>query len=109
MVFSSIIFLFYFVPLFFVAYVLSRFSKTVLLIFSLVFYAWGEPIFIPLMLAMVIVNHRVGLLIEAAHETGRARRWLILGIVINLLPLIVFKYGAFLLHGLLNLAAGIAI
>ena len=77
MVFSSIVFVFYFLPLFFAAYVLSRFSKSVLLAFSLVFYAWGEPIFIPLMLAMIVANHRFGLCIEGAAERPIAKRWLI--------------------------------
>ena len=109
MVFSSIIFLFYFLPLFFLAYLLTRFSKTTLLAFSLIFYAWGEPIFIPLMIVMIILNHRFGLAIERAGDPGRARLWLIVGIAINLLPLVVFKYGTFLLHILLNTFAGLAI
>src|SRR5258705_6551643 len=109
MVFSSIIFLFYFLPLFFLAYLLTRFSKTTLLVFSLIFYAWGEPIFIPLMIVMIMLNHRFGLLIERAPDAGRSRFWLIVGIAINLLPLVVFKYGTFLVHILLNAFAGIAI
>jgi alginate O-acetyltransferase complex protein AlgI len=109
MVFSSIIFLFYFLPLFFAAYLLTRFSKTTLLAFSLIFYAWGEPIFIPLMIVMIILNHRFGLAIERAGDPGRARFWLIVGIAINLLPLVVFKYGTFLLHILLDIFAGLAI
>jgi len=109
MVFSSIIFLFYFLPLFFLAYLLTRFSKTTLLAFSLIFYAWGEPIFIPLMIVMIILNHRFGLAIERAGDPGRARFWLIVGIATNLLPLVVFKYGTFLLHILLEIFAGLAI
>ena len=109
MVFSSIIFLFYFLPLFFLAYLLTRFSKTTLLAFSLIFYAWGEPIFIPLMIVMIMLNHRLGLWIERAPDAGRARFWLIVGIAINLLPLVVFKYGTFLLHILLDTFAELAI
>jgi alginate O-acetyltransferase complex protein AlgI len=108
MVFSSIIFLFYFLPLFLLAYVLTKFSKTTLLAFSLIFYAWGEPIFIPLMIIMIMLNHRFGLLIERASDAGRARFWLIIGIAINLLPLVVFKYGTFLVHILLDTIAGLA-
>src|SRR3979411_742827 len=109
MVFSSIIFLFYFLPLFFLAYLLTRFSKTTLLAFSLIFYAWGEPIFIPLMIVMIILNHRFGLAIARAPDAGRARFLLIGGIATNLLPLVVFKYGTFLLHILINTFAGLAI
>lgn len=107
MVFSSIVFLFYFLPLFFAAYVLSRFSKTVLLAFSLVFYAWGEPIFIPLMLAMIVANHRFGLRIEGATERPIAKRWLIAGIAVNLAPLILFKYGTFILQSLFRVIAAV--
>jgi alginate O-acetyltransferase complex protein AlgI len=53
---------------------LFRFNKTVLLIFSLIFYAWGEPIFIPLMLTMVVVNHRLGLKIETAAAGDKGER-----------------------------------
>src|SRR5258705_5120950 len=109
MVFSSIIFLFYFLPLFFLAYLLTRFSKTTLLVFSLIFYAWGEPIFIPLMIVMIILNYRFGLAIERAGDPGKARFWLTVGIAINLLPLVVFKYGTFLLHILLDTFAELAI
>lgn len=107
MVFSSIVFIFYFLPLFFAAYALSRFSKSVLLAFSLVFYAWGEPIFIPLMLAMILANHRFGLLIEGAADKRLAKRWLIAGIAVNLAPLILFKYGTFILQSLLRLVAAV--
>lgn len=102
MVFSSVVFVFYFIPLFFAAYVLSRFSKWILLVFSLVFYAWGEPIFLLLMVGMILVNHRFGLCIEGATDRRVAKCWLLAGIATNLAPLILFKYGAFLLHAVLG-------
>src|SRR5436190_20552215 len=98
MVFSSIIFLFYFLPLFFSIFLLTRFSKITLLIFSLIFYAWGEPIFLPLILVMIVLNLRLGLLIEAGHANGRAKLWITIGIVLILLPLVLFKYLNFLVH-----------
>jgi alginate O-acetyltransferase complex protein AlgI len=109
MVFSSIIFLFYFLPLFFAVFLLAGFSKNALLVFSLIFYGWGEPIFLPLMIVMIVMNHRLGLLIEAGHKNGTARRWVTVGVIANLLPLAVFKYGVFLLHALAGAFAGIAI
>ena len=83
MVFSSIIFIFYFLPLFFLFFIAFGFNKNVILIFSVVFYAWGEPIFIPLIVVMVAINHRLGLLIEQGHEDGRAGMWVSVGIVAN--------------------------
>ena len=104
MVFSSIVFLFYFLPLFLAAFLASGCNKYVLLLFSLVFYAWGEPIFLPLILIMIAMNYRLGLTIEAGHSDGRARFWVFVGIVANLLPLGIFKYGTFLLHNLAKVA-----
>jgi alginate O-acetyltransferase complex protein AlgI len=104
MVFSSIVFLFYFLPLFLAAFLLSGFSKYALLFFSLVFYAWGEPIFLPLILVMIALNFWLGRAIERGHENGCARFWVTVGIVVNLLPLGVFKYGVFLVHMLLGVA-----
>jgi alginate O-acetyltransferase complex protein AlgI len=101
MVFSSIVFLFYFLPLFLLAFTLSGFSKSVLLVFSLVFYAWGEPIFLPLILGMIALNFWLGRKIEEGNIIGNARFWVIVGIIANLLPLAVFKYGIFLVHFLL--------
>jgi alginate O-acetyltransferase complex protein AlgI len=109
MVFSSIVFLFYFLPLFFLCFVASRFSKNVLLVFSLLFYAWGEPVFVLLVALMIAVNFWLGLAIERGHAAGNARSWVTAGIVVNLIPLAVFKYGAFLLDILLALGGPLSI
>src|SRR5579859_325032 len=104
MVFSSIVFLFYFLPLFLAAFLLSGFSKNVLLLFSLVFYGWGEPLFLPLILAMIAINFWLGRAIERGHDRGRALVWVTVGIVVNLLPLAIFKYGMFIVKMLLGVA-----
>jgi alginate O-acetyltransferase complex protein AlgI len=57
---------------------------------------------------MIFINFRVGLRIEKGHEDGRARFWLIFGIVANLLPLLIFKYGTFVLRGAVDLFSHIA-
>lgn len=108
MVFSSIVFLFYFLPLFFLAFLIGGFSKYVLLVFSLVFYGWGEPVFLPLMFLMIAANYWFGKAIERGHENGRDRWWVALGIIFNLLPLAIFKYGIFLVHMLAGVAAPLA-
>ena len=109
MVFSSIIFIFYFLPLFFLFFIGSGFNKNVLLIFSLIFYSWGEPIFLPLLLLMIFLNFRLGLKIENGLRDRRARFWLIVAIITNLIPLLLFKYGTFTLRGIVDLSSHIAV
>ena len=89
MVFSSVIFLFLFLPFFLICYFLCKNNKKrnlVLLIFSLGFYAWGEPYYIFLMLLMLFVNYHF------TKKMGRDKKTLISLIVFNLLVLFSFKY-----------------
>ena len=107
MVFSSIVFLFYFLPLFLLAFVLSGYSKYVLLFFSMVFYAWGEPTFLFLIVVMIALNYCFGLAVERGHANGSARFWVTIGIAANLLPLGFFKYSMFLTRTLVDIAGPI--
>ena len=104
MVFSSVIFLIYFLPLFLAVYYAFRGSNIVLLGGSLLFYAWGEGRYLLLLGALVLINVWLGIRIE--ENCGRRRR-LLLGaaVAINLLPLITFKYWAFVLGNLSPLFA----
>ena len=72
MVFSSVTFLFYFLPLFLLVFYATRCSKWALAAFSIVFYAWGEPIFVVLLFASIAANYVLGLKIEQARASGRA-------------------------------------
>ena len=99
MVFSNLIFLYLFLPLCLAAYFLVRSMRarnTVLLLFSLVFYAWGEPVYLLLMIAVAAVNWGFGLLL------GRERKklYLILAVVLDLGALAVFKYAGFVVENL---------
>src|SRR5258708_18559273 len=62
-VFSSVTFLFYFLPLFFALYYILPWRNVVLLFASLLFYAWGEPRYVPLLLTYILINWAFGLLI----------------------------------------------
>lgn len=66
MVFSSMIFIWVFLPILLILYFISndKFKNIILLIFSLVFYAWGEPKYIFLMLFSIIINYFFGILID---------------------------------------------
>jgi len=97
MVFSSPVFLFYFLPLFLICYFLLPRKNLVLLVFSLFFYAWGEGLFVLLMIASGLGNFHLAHLISQA-DAARRRRVLFLGVALNLAGLIVFKYTGFLLE-----------
>ena len=98
MLFSSIVFLFFFLPVFLALYYLLPWKNTVLLLGSLVFYAWGEPRFVLLLLLSAVLNYGAGLLIAraVAHEPRHARHWLAAGVSANLILLAWFKYAGFL-------------
>lgn len=112
MVFSSLLFLFRFLPLMLLAYFAAprRGRNAVLFLGSLIFYAWGEPVYVLLMLFSTAVDYIHGRVIESAREAGkekRARRALVSSVIVNLTLLGVFKYTDFLIgtcNGLLGLS-----
>lgn len=100
MVFSSITFIYYFLPLVLVGYFLTpnRYKNYTLLISSMAFYYAGEPIFILLLLGTVLANYAFGLLIEKYHSDQKfnhSKRVLILAVTTNVLFLGIFKYANF--------------
>ncbi len=106
MVFSSISFLFLFFPIVFgIYYILPsiKIKNIFLIIASLVFYAWGEPIYIFLMIISVWFNYKIGLRIEKT-ETKKTQ-WLIFAIILNIGILFYFKYAGFFVE-LVNLLPG---
>lgn len=108
MVFSSSIFLFAFLPAFLLIYFLCPklvIKNTVLLIFSLLFYAWGEPVYVWLMIGSIIVNWAMGFAISRARKRGVARLFLVIVLFFNLLILGFYKYEGFLAQNI-NMAIG---
>ena len=106
MVFSSLVFLFRFLPIFLLCYFIVpfKFKNLVLFLFSLVFYAWGEPVYICLMLFSTIFDYINGLLIEKfGPKTKKAKIVLIVSLIGNLGLLGVFKYTDFILGNINNL------
>ncbi len=100
MVFSSILFLFYFLPAFLALYFLApkRHRNFVLFIGSLIFYAWGEPVYVLIMLFSVLFNFIAGRKIGSLLEGKRKKRALIVSVVVNLGILVFFKYTNFFLE-----------
>lgn len=101
MVFSAPIFLYVFLPLFALAYILSPAKNAVLLVASLIFYAWGEPVQVLLMIAVTIVNYSFGRLIH--QDTPYRFRYLTIAVAINVAVLVVFKYLRFIVENLNDL------
>ena len=110
MLFSGIPFLYYFLPLVILCYFLvpKSFKNTILLVFSLVFYAWGEPKYVFLMLATIGLFYGCGLAIGKAEERKWKKFWLIVSVVISLGLLAVFKYADFFVSSF-NAATGLSI
>ena len=97
MVFSSLLFLYAFLPVCLLLYFLVpglKGKNIVLLCASLVFYAWGEPVYVFLMLAVAALNWGFGLLLEKKRSKGL----LALCVALNLASLVVFKYAGFLVE-----------
>lgn len=98
MVFADLFFLYIFLPICLIAYFAVKTldaKNTVLIVFSVLFYAWGEPLYVLLLIFSSALNWFVGLLIGRFRNTSMAKLSLGLGIVINLGMLLVFKYTGF--------------
>ena len=103
MLFSSILFLFTFLPVTLILYYLvpGKLKNVVLLAASLVFYAWGEPVYIFLMIFSILFNYISGLdVARNLGNAGKARKSIIFNIVVNMCILGFFKYEGFLLGSL---------
>jgi len=110
MVFSSIPFLYYFLPAVIGVYFLvpRRLKNTVLLLFSLVFYGWGEPKLLALMVFTIVLFWGCGLAIGASGEQGRRKFWLLTSVVISVALLGLFKYADFFI-GTFNSLTGLGV
>lgn len=100
MLFSSMLFLWIFLPIVWIGNFLlnkiggCRFANILLLITSIFFYAWGEPVYVFLMLFSIFINWLLGVVIDKIDKTIFRRLVLILAIVINISLLGYFKYAA---------------
>ena len=110
MVFSSSIFLFFFLPCVLLIYYIpmrNRAARNLFLtVMSLLFYAWGEPWFVFVMLLSIACNWQAGILIDRHKADGHARRYLVGALVFDVGLLGAFKYLKFILNNL-NLGFGL--
>ena len=111
MIFSSLFFLFVFLPVVLIAYfvVPRRFRNLVLFVFSLVFYAWGEPVYILLMLFTAFFDYFNGAMVDRFRDRPKiAKGFLISSVIVNLALLGFFKYSG-LLVTTFNSATGLSV
>ncbi len=110
MLFSSIPFLYYFLPAVLIVYFLVPrvLKNAVLLVASLVFYAWGEPKLVALMILTILLFYGCGLAIGKAQQRKWQKVWLVVSAVIGLGFLAVFKYADFFIDSF-NAATGLSI
>ena len=109
MIFSSLLFLFKFIPIFFIIYYLcpAKIKNVVLLLGSIIFYAWGEPKFLILIIISILVNYAMGLLIDFFDKKQKSLKKLAFAVAIiyDLSMLFVFKYADFFIENI-NRATG---
>ena len=113
MVFSSLMFLFVFLPMTLVLYYLvpKPLKNPVLILCSLIFYAWETPQYLVLMIFSVVFNYCAGLELDDLHQRGKpkAAKWVMIAVVVmNLFLLGFFKYSGFLVENL-NHIPGVAL
>ena len=110
MLFSGIPFLFYFLPVVLLLYFLvpKKLKNSVLLLSSLVFYGWGEPKYVFLMISTIALFYICGLAIEKASQPGLKKLALVTSVVISLGLLAIFKYADFFI-GSFNAVTGLSI
>jgi len=110
LLFCSIPFLYYFFPCVLLLYFIApkRLKNTVLLITSLVFYAWGEPKYVVLMVISIALGYIFGLLIERYQNRWQAKLFLTLSIVTSIGMLGYFKYADFFIYNF-NAATGLSV
>lgn len=104
MLFSSVVFILFFLPVVFTGYYLLSFSRLLqnilLFIASIVFYAWGESVYVFLMLASILVNWFLGMGVSRVKKQEQKKMILVLSCVLNLGILFVFKYLGFVLRNI---------
>ena len=103
MVFADLFFIYVFLPLCLISYMLAKSIKAknwVLIAFSLIFYAWGEPLWIFLLIFSSFMNWGVGIIIERLRGKAGLKLVLAAGIVLDIAFLVIFKYSGFIVENI---------
>ena len=106
MVFSSLLFLFIYLPIFLATYFIvpKKFRNAIIFVFSLLFYAWGEPIYVGIMIFSTVLDFTIGLIIDKYREHRSVPKIaLLISVLVNLGMLGFFKYSGFFMDNINNL------
>ena len=100
MVFSNLVFLFIFLPaVLFLYYLSPKAGKNyILLLASLLFYAWGEPVYVLIMLGSICMNYLFARWLDQGKNGFQRKFWLVVSIIANLFVLGIFKYAGFFME-----------
>ncbi len=112
MLFSSNVFLYFYIPIVLGLYFVTprKLRNLVLFLVSLFFYGWGEPVYVLLMVATIVLNYLCGAIIHSRKAAGRsAKTALVTGVALNLAILGFFKYAGFLMESLQSLLPGVSL
>ncbi|HPD88192.1 MAG TPA: MBOAT family O-acyltransferase [Oscillospiraceae bacterium] len=111
MVFSSLLFLYAFLPINLVLYFLTKkreIRNAVLILFSLIFYSWGEPVWVTLLIFSATIDYFHGLIIERHRHDIGAKLAVLSSLILNLSLLGIFKYSGFIVENI-NALAGLSL
>ena len=102
MLFSSITFIYYFLPLLLFVYFIAskKYRNLILLIFSLLFYFFGEPKYIIILILSCILNYYFG---NKIYNSNNKKKWLVISIIYNIGQLLIFKYTDFFIENINNI------
>lgn len=103
MLFSSVTFLFYFLPIVFISYYIvpNKLKNYILLLASIIFYSWGGLLYLPILIVSVFLNYLFGLKIDKYKDyKEKSKKILIISIIFNILFLGVFKYSNFIVDNI---------
>ena len=107
MVFADLFFIYFFLPVCLICYFITknpRFRNAVLIVFSLIFYAWGEPVWVSILIVSSLVDYLNGLIIDKYRDKWQAKAAVAWSLIFNLGILIGFKYTGFIVENINALA-----
>ena len=98
MLFNSLIFIYFFLPICLLLTILvpRKLKNPMMLLASFMFYAWGGVSYTLVLFGSIVLNYIMGFLIDRSTEEGRRRKMFVIGLILNLLLLGIFKYSGFM-------------